>query len=358
MNATERTGTGTRRERLRAYDAVSTSLALLGDRRLGELLDGAVPAGAGIGGTSARLEVEGVPVFVKRVPLTDVELLPANRGSTADLFGLPPFFQYGIGSPGFGAWRELATHVMTTNWVLSGAFGGFPLTYHWRVLPDGAPAPHELLADVDRAVGFWGGSAGVRRRLEALRDASASLVLFLEHVPYNLHQWMSGRMRAGGRAADRACALVERELAAGVAFMNARGLLHFDAHFLNVLTDGRRLYFADFGLAVSSRFELSPAEAAFHDRHRAYDRCYTLTQLVRWLAAELHGFDGREERIAAWAGGEPPEGAPEKAAALLSRYSPLARVMSAFFHALQRESRTTPYPLEELRGAWARCGLG
>ncbi|NUW41925.1 hypothetical protein [Nonomuraea rhodomycinica] len=109
---------------------------------------------------------------------------------------------------------------------------------------------------------------------------------------------------------------------------------------------------------MSSRFELSPAEAAFYDRHRSYDRCYTLTQLVRWPAAELHGFDGREERIAAWAGGEPPEGAPEKAAALLSRYSPLAQVMSAFSHALRRESRTTPYPLEELRGASARRGAG
>ncbi|MEV0199100.1 hypothetical protein [Nonomuraea sp. NPDC050691] len=89
MNATEPARTATRRERLRAHGAASTSLALMGDRRLGELVNTATPAGSGIGGASARLEIEGVPVFVKRVPLTDLELLPANRGSTANLLGLP-----------------------------------------------------------------------------------------------------------------------------------------------------------------------------------------------------------------------------------------------------------------------------
>ncbi|MFI7135214.1 hypothetical protein ACIBQ1_56840 [Nonomuraea sp. NPDC050153] len=34
--------------------------------------------------------------------------------------------------------------------------------------------------------------------------------------------------------------------------MNSRGLLHFDAHFENILTGGQRLYFADYGLAVSA----------------------------------------------------------------------------------------------------------
>ena len=34
--------------------------------------------------------------------------------------------------------------------------------------------------------------------------------------------------------------------------MNTHGLVHFDAHFGNVLTDGRRLFVADFGLATSA----------------------------------------------------------------------------------------------------------
>lgn len=336
--------------RLTAHSAVSTSLALCSDRALRELVDTAAPIGSGIGGKSALLEVAGTPVFVKRVPLTDPERQPDNVRSTANLFALPVFCQYGIGGPGFGAWRELAVHTMTTNWVLAGEHEGFPLMYHWRVLPDSTPLPEEL-ADVERAVAYWGGGSQVRRRIEALRQSSASVALFLEYIPQNLHQWLGEQMAAGGEVADRACAMVERELEAGTSFMNSRGLLHFDAHFENILTDGRRLFFADYGLAISSRFELSQEEAGFFDRHRTYDRCYSVTYLVNWLVTALYGYgrDDREAQVRAYAQGERPAGIPEEAAAILARYAPLTAVMADFFRKLQRQSRETPYPLEEIR---------
>ncbi|HZE31033.1 MAG TPA: protein kinase family protein [Actinoallomurus sp.] len=328
---------------------MSTALALCGDRALGELVDAAVPLGSGIGGTSALLEVAGTPVFVKRVPLTDLERRPENVRSTANLFALPVFCQYGLGGPGFGAWRELAVHTMTTNWVLTGEHEGFPLTYHWRVLPDAAPLPGEL-ADVDRAVASWGGGAEVRRRIEALRGSSASVALFLEYIPQNLHAWLGVRIRAGEAAGARACAMVERELEAGISFMNTRGLLHFDAHFENILTDGRRLFFADYGLAISSRFALSREEAGFFDRHRTYDRCYTVTHLVNWLVTALYGYqrDDRDALVRACAEGERPAGIPAAAAEIIARHAPLAAVMSDFYREL-RESREAPYPLERIR---------
>src|SRR5688500_6117197 len=107
--------------RLSAHSAVSNTLALCSDHRLGELVDAAAPVGSGIGGTSVLVEVAGRPVCVKRVPVTDLESLPEIVRSTANLFGLPAFCQYGIGAvggPGYGVWRELAVHIMTTNWVL------------------------------------------------------------------------------------------------------------------------------------------------------------------------------------------------------------------------------------------------
>ena len=336
--------------RLAAHSAVSTSLALRSDRALREFVDEAVPAGSGIGGKSALLEVAGTPVFVKRVPLTDPERQPGSIRSTANVFDLPLFCQYGIGGPGFGAWRELAVHTMTTNWVLAGEYEGFPLMYHWRVLPDSTPLPGEL-ADVERAVAYWGGGSQVRRRIEALQQSSASIALFLEYIPHNLHQWLGGQMNAGGQAADRAWAMVEKNLEAGTSFMNSRGLLHFDAHFENILTDGQRLFFADYGLALSSRFELSPEEAAFFGRHRTYDRCYTVTYMVNWLITNLHGHasDDREAQLRAYAQGERPIGVPETAAAILTRYAPLTTVITDFFRKLQHESRETPYPLEDIR---------
>ncbi|WP_018546762.1 hypothetical protein [Streptomyces sp. LaPpAH-108] len=317
-------------------------------------MDSATPVGSGIGGETVRLEVGGTPVFVKQVPLTELERRPENVRSTANLFGVPSFCQYGIGSigsPGFGAWRELAVHIMTTDWVIAGEYEGFPLMYHWRVLPGPErPLPQEL-ADVDRAVAYWGGDAGVRRRIEALQRSTARLTLFLEHIPHNLHDWLGVQIGAGDEAARRACAMVDAELRAGTSFMSARGLLHFDAHFENILTDGRRLYFADYGLALSSRFDLSRDEAAFHARHQSHDRCYTASYLVYWLVNALYGYgwDDRLALVRACAEGERPTGIPEAAAALITRHAPLAAVMWDFFRKLQEEDRETPYPLEAIR---------
>ncbi|QKW11140.1 protein kinase family protein [Streptomyces sp. NA04227] len=353
--------------RLAAHGAVSSSLALCGDRRLRELLDAAPPIGSGIGGETRLLDVDGTPVFVKQVRLTDLERRPENVHSTANVFGLPVFCQYGIGSiggPGFGAWRELAVHTMTTNWVIAGDCEGFPLMHHWRVLPDsGRPLPEEL-SDVERAVAYWGGGSGIRHRIEALQQSSASLLLFLEYIPQNLHDWLGARIGAGagdadgggGAAAERACAMADKELKAGVSFMNSRGLLHFDAHFQNILTDGRRLYFADYGLALSSRFELTENEADFYDRHCTYDRCYTATHLVNWLAVALYGYgpQEREAFVRDCAQGRMPEDIPAEIAAVILRYAPVAAVMGEFSRRFRQESRATPYPLEAMPRARSR----
>jgi hypothetical protein len=332
--------------RLDQYSTVSTALALLSDRQLGELLDNAEPLGSGIGGTSVLLDVEGTPVFVKRVPLTDTERLGAR--STANLFDLPTFCQYGIGSPGFGVWRELAVHTMTTNWVLDGQNESFPLMYHHRILTRHAQPLPEELRDVDKAVEYWEGSTAVRTRIEALARAKSSVVLFLEYVPRTLHDWFTAELDKGDEAA---CVFVERALEDGVAFMNSRGLLHFDAHFQNILTDGERLYFTDFGLAMSDRFDHSAAETAFYREHLSYDRCYTATQLVLWLVTALYGYEKpeRDAFIRECAGGKEPVGIPKAAAAIITRHAPRAVVMSQFFVQLQQESRHTPYPLKPPR---------
>jgi hypothetical protein len=339
--------------RLAAYSAVSTSLALYSDRELSDLLDTAVPLGSGIGGTSALLEVDGTPVFVKRLPLSDLEQRPENVRSTANLFELPLFCHYGlgaIGAPSFGAWRELAVHTMTTNWVLAREYEGFPLMYHARALPHPGQSLPEDLADVEGAIAYWGGGPEVRGRIEALRDSSASVALFLEYIPQNLHTWLDGPIRAGGESAGRACGMVARELEAGISFMNARGLLHFDTHFENILTDGHRLFFTDYGISISSRFDLSPQEAAFFAGHQTYDRCYSVTHLVLWLSVPLYGYDADERGafVRACARGDVPSGLPPQVAAVLSRHSPVAEVMTDFYREFRVGGRQARYPLEAI----------
>jgi hypothetical protein len=349
------------RVRVDRYGEVSTALALLSDHQLDRLVATAQEIGAGIGGTSALLDIGGVAVFVKRIPLTDLERRPDNVMSTANLFGLPTFAHYGVGGPGFGAWREMAANTMTTNWVLAAQTEAFPLMYHWRMLLGPAPLADEH-ADIERVVAYWGGSPAVRQRLHALAEASANLVLFLEYIPRNLRDWLAQRLAAGPDAVSAACAMVERRLRADVAFINANGLLHFDAHFRNILTDGHRLYLTDLGLATSTRFDLSPAERDFVARNLTHDAGYTMKELVNWLVTNVVGVavpstGGPVERnayIRRCAAGARPTGVPAPVAALISRYAPVATVMNDFYWSLFGESRATPYPMEEIARAAAR----
>ncbi|MEU1511202.1 protein kinase family protein [Streptomyces sp. NPDC005811] len=336
-----------------AHADLAVGLALLSDRELADLVASGTPAGAGIGGRSTVVEIAGRRVFVKRVPLTDVELLPENVRSTANVFGMPSRCHYGIGGPGFGAWRELAVHTMTTNWVLSDRFAGFPLMHHWRVLPDEVrPLPDEL-ADVEAVVAFWGGAPPVRERIEGLRTASASLALFLEYFPHTLHDWFDTQVRTD--AVDRTCARVDAWLGTLTAFLREHGLLHCDAHFANVLTDGEDFFLADYGLALSPRFRLARQERAFLDRHRDYDMVYARAHLVNWLVTALYGYDRREREafVRACAVGARPDGVPQAAAAVIARDARLTAVFNGFFGRLRQESRLTPYPYEELRLAYS-----
>ncbi|WP_345052022.1 protein kinase family protein [Streptomyces rameus] len=343
--------------RVSAYAAVGARLSLLSDRQLENAVAAAPSLGSGIGGRSAEMEVEGVRVFVKRVPLTDIELQPEHVRSTANLFELPLFYQYGAGSAGFGAWRELATHIMTTGWVLKNEFAGFPLLYHWRVLPDSPPSGFvDGLGGVEGAVAHWDGSPAVRRRLEAIGSSSFSLVLFLEHVPRTLGAWLGETRDAawpepGGESPYR---WVEDALLRGTEFMSARGLVHFDTHFANLLTDERQVYFADFGLASSRDFALSAEEAAFLADHLVYDRSYAPSHLLRHHLPDCvaggteHGTFLRE-----WVEGHRPDGVPPDIGAIIDRHAPHAIVLDDFHHRLLTQSKRTPFPVAEVRQALA-----
>jgi hypothetical protein len=326
-----------RSARIARHVTVSTALALHSDRALARLVDDAPTAAVGIGGTAAALEIDGIPVFAKRVPLTDLERRPEHVASTANLFDLPPYCQYGVGGVSFGVWRELAANVMTTNWVLGAHTENFPLMYHWRVLPGRLPVADEH-ADVEQVVARWHGAPGVRTRLAALAQATATVVLFLEHIPHNLTGWL-----AAHRPQDVA-AMVERDLRGTSSFLTSHDLLHFDAHFANILTDGDRLYVADFGLATSPRFDLSPAERDFVRLNSTHDEAYALMRLVNWLVTTRHNTVDPAERneiVRQYVNRNDP----------LSQYAPTAVVMNDFYWQLFDGNTTLPYPAQAVREA-------
>ncbi|AYF78822.1 serine/threonine protein phosphatase [Nocardia yunnanensis] len=297
---------------------------------------------AGVGGDSAILDVDGTPVFAKRIPLTDKEL--TSPGNTANLFDLPMFHQYGTGGPSFNAWRELAANITVTQGILSGETAAFPMLFHWRVLP-GRPAVAPEHADIEAVFANSNGSPAVRSRLKALAAATSSLTLFSEYIPHPMSKWLHDNPIAKA-------ATTERHLAEIVTFLNTRALLHMDAHFDNLRTDGNRLYLTDFGLATSPTFDLSPTERAFTIYHATYDADYLAMRLVNWLVTALCGIPipptgtptARNDYVLRCATGDIPTAAPPDIVPILLRHAPTAAKMNPFWESAFLGDTRAVYP--------------
>src|SRR5271170_2938687 len=72
-------------QKIRRYSQVSTSLACLSNEKLKQILADGKPMHEGISSKSALISIDDIPVFVKKVPLTDLEQDPQNQGTVPDL---------------------------------------------------------------------------------------------------------------------------------------------------------------------------------------------------------------------------------------------------------------------------------
>ena len=350
-------------DRSARYGRFSNVLAARSDLELVALTRAGGAGVVEVRGGAVIIDVDGLPVFAKQIPLTDLEL--AQPRSTANLFdlpmfchfffGVPSFPRFGFGGPAMNGWRELAANLITTDGVLAGETEAFPLLYHWRVLPirphlTGGPS------EIDAAVGELDGSVAVRHRLEALRGASHSLVLFGEYLPRPVIDWLDED--PAGRAEP-----FERQLFEAAAFLRGRELLHLDGQLGNLRTDGDRLYVTDFGLATSPRFDLTPAEREFVDGIATHDADYAALKLVHWAASALCGVPDprsvdpmtgehpdwriRAEFVRRCAAGDLPAGLPPTAVGILTRHAATAWRTFRFYRRLINEDLYTPYPAAE-----------
>lgn len=313
------------------HDVLTAALDACGDDELAAAIDAVPVVGVGVGGDSRVIEVEGLPVFAKRIPITEREL--AHPRSTANFFGLPTSCQYGmhrLAGPGFGAWRELDANLTATEGVLAGETSAFALLHHWRVLP-GRPAVAAEQDDVEAVVAQFEGDPAVRARFEELARADTSLVLFLEHLPSTLLETLEPDPVGSAET-------LERQLLDAVAFLRSHELLHMDGHFGNMRSDGEQLVLVDFGLATSPRFELSEPEHAFVARNIAHDADYAAMRLVNWLvtavcgvtASTTAGLAARNDYVRRCAEGDIPGDVPAPVADILGRHAGAAARMNDF----------------------------
>ncbi len=255
------------------YFRLSSRLAQLNDAQLRSLYD---RTESGIDfRRNHSIDLEPFKVFVKHLPITDIEY--ENLFSTKNLYNLPTSCNYGVGSLGVSVFREILTHIKTTHWLLEGEVSTFPLMYHYRIMPFSG---QRTAVDRDRLesyVEYWGGNENVGRYMLDKANASYELVLFLEHMPYVLAPWLRKNPDKLKQSLD--------DLRTTIAFLQSKGIIHFDAHFHNALTDGEHTYLTDFGLVLDKSFDLTAEEHIFFEQNTFYDYreiLRNLGHLIRW----------------------------------------------------------------------------
>jgi serine/threonine protein kinase len=251
--------------RSQKYFEISSLISRLDHKKLNSLFDQSESKESSTGwGTNHILVFGQSKVFVKRVPVTDAE--HKNLFSTKNLYALPTGYHYGIASTGLGVFRELTTHLKITQWVLEGAIASgnseacanFPLMYHYRMLPLAKECSDSEI-DIER----WGNHANVKKYVLDRANARYELVLFLEYIPYVLETWLQENPNQLEKTLNG--------LWRAIAFLRTKGIIHFDAHFRNILTDGEQVYLTDFGLALDKSFALTEEEEIFFEQNSLYD---------------------------------------------------------------------------------------
>lgn len=325
----------------------ASALAQLDDAGIGELIEAAEPLGIGIGGTTKEVRVGGTAVFVKLLPLTRSEA--ADPTVTTSSLRLPFVSHYGIGSPSHAVGRELAAHQITSGWVEAGAADFFPLLLGQRVVD--LPCDTDLSEfDGDAAPRQWGSLwPHVRSRLDAMRDASRSMALFLEHVPQTLGAWVRRSLAAG--TGPIVFPDVVDQLLEAAEWMNRQGFQHFDVRPGNILVRDGRLLFTDFGLALHHEFDLTAHESESMAAHDGFDRDSGLMHLFHWTLFEL-GYTSAGQRWDVLRAAEADPSAPAldpvraalgSGADLIAQHAGTAISMTEMFAGLMENARAPGY---------------
>lgn len=236
----------------------------------------------GAWGWSGTGNVDGTTVFVKRIPVTDIEV--AAWPSTRNHFGLPLAYQYGVGSAGFGAAREELVHRTVNEWVVEGRTDEFPALHHARLLPRHGGEPWQIPLERGRYVAMWDGDPAIAAFVDARTSATHELWLVAERLPHTLADWLVDHQ---DRVDDVLVALVD-----SAARLRESDIVHLDAHLGNVVVDadGERFCLSDFGLALSAAMDLDGEERAFLAAHRHYDvgeMIFSLSSMVGGMYRRL-----------------------------------------------------------------------
>lgn len=248
------------RDRKKLYYSFNSKLSELSNADLIRLVNkGKISEGWG---GNSLIKVDQKKVFVKTVPLTQKEY--ENSFDTRNILKLPLFYNYGVGSAGLGAFRELVAHIKTTNWVLDDSHHSFPLMYHYRIVKNTNAKTYSVPGDPKKYVENWNNSKSIERYVSERKTPPYEIILCLEYFPNVMHEWIESN--------SNKIQVFSKKIYKTFDFLKQNKIIHFDAHWRNILVDDSgEPYLTDFGLVLDYSYCSTEKEKEFFNNHSFYD---------------------------------------------------------------------------------------
>lgn len=253
-------GNGNSNNRMSDYYLLQTKLSYLSNKEINSYIDNDKVTASGI---TKIIDFDNKKIFMKAIPVA--KLFCENQFDTSNLYNLPSYYNYGMGSAGINPWRELLTHIKTSNWVLNGDINYFPLLYHYRIIKN-SNKNFETLMD-DRSMRIWNNNPNIKKYLTDRENSSYKIVLLMEYIPHVLGKYLEDNPDFVESYHNQAQNII--------SFLNSKNILHNDAHLFNYLVDdNKKIYLTDFGLTLDLEFKLTKDEKKFMNKNQNIDKYY------------------------------------------------------------------------------------
>jgi len=117
---------------------------------------------------------------------------------------------------------------------------------------------------------------------------------------------------------------------------------------MHILTDGKQLYYSDFGLALSDKFTLSNIENHFAKDNTNYYYASGSSNLMHTVLTSYLGKDDWSANLAKFTNDELGTKIPTKVKELLSKHHGIAVKMDEFYKEIHRD-KSAPLPSGNLK---------
>lgn len=243
------------------YNKLSDKLVVLTDKEILELTN--IQSERKKWGEHGVIKLAGNNLFFKKLPLSEKFML--NQFNTKNLYNIPVNCNYGFGTAGVNPWRELITHIKTSNMVLTKEIDNFPLLYYYRIIKDDS---RNFETGINEKLLERFNFKNYHLYLEDRAKCNYKIVMFLEYIPNMLFKFINNDINYVKYFFKESTKILD--------FLQTNGVLHLDTHWGNYLVDDNgKLYLTDFGIVLDKNFDLDEKEKLFMKKNKLLPYYYS-----------------------------------------------------------------------------------